>query len=581
MPGRDPNSIQTVSFVSLGCPKNLVDSEKMLGMLAEDGLTVVSYDACALSEEPAVDAGSGAAIKVAPAKVGGADAVVINTCGFLEASKDESLQVIKDAIAAKAKGKVKRVVVAGCLVQRHRAKMLEWAPGIDAMVGVFDRDHIVEAVRGERAERKSLAETSDGPKYWIAGNAIVAAKERGLSTTGLTVNGKDGKGVGYFEDDSARLRLTPRHYAYLRISEGCNQNCAFCTIPSIRGKMRSKPLDRIVVEARELIADGCFELNLIGQDTTSFGDDIGIGLGSPSVASSPGGRRSVAFSRGLPAALAAASRAFDEQGVDGWVRLMYAYPSNFTDEIIDAFAELAHRSFGGKGKGQVLPYIDIPLQHASDHMLTAMKRHVKAAQQRELMFKLRERIPGMAIRTTFISGFPGETEDDHRKLMEFVEEVGFEALGVFEYSKEEGTVAGTMEDNPALAVPAEVKARRRGEIMELQQRIAFEQAAYLAEQFDQSKPTESGVQFDILIDAATRTSGKKTSGVTAGGGLYTGRTYFQAPQIDAVTYVHAKKKLAPGELVRCTVVGSDGYDLIARPVEELEKRVTLNVLGGR
>jgi ribosomal protein S12 methylthiotransferase len=572
---KNPNTIQTVSFVSLGCPKNLVDSEKMLGLLAEDGLTVVSYDACALSEEPAVAAGTGVEIK--SAKQGGADAVVINTCGFLEASKDESLQVIKDAIAAKEKGTVKRVVVAGCLVQRHRAKMLEWAPGIDAMVGVFDRDHIVEAVRGVKTDRKSLAETSDQPKYWIAGNAIVAAKERGIATTGLTVNGKDGKGVGYFEDDSARLRLTPRHYAYLRISEGCNQNCAFCTIPSIRGKMRSKPLDRIAVEAKELIADGCFELNLIGQDTTSFGDDIGMGMG----AGDAGGLPARGFARGLPAALAAASRVFDEQGVDGWVRLMYAYPSNFTDPIIDAFAELTHRSFGGKGKGKVLPYIDIPLQHASDRMLTAMKRHVKASQQRELMLKLRDRIPGMAIRTTFISGFPGETDDDHKKLMEFVEEIGFEALGVFEYSQEEGTVAGTMEMDPHLAVPAEVKARRRNEVMELQQKIAFEQAAYLAEQFDENKPTESGVQFDILIDSATRTSGKKTSGVTAGGGLYTGRTYFQAPQIDSVTYVHAKKRLSPGELVRCTIVSSDGYDLIARPLEELEKRVTLNVLGGR
>lgn len=581
MRGRDQHSIRTVSFVSLGCPKNLVDSEKMLGMLAEAGLTVVSYDACSLSEEPAVDAGSGAPMRPSPKAVG-ADAVVINTCGFLEASKDESLQVIHDAIDAKARGRVKRVVVAGCLVQRHRAKMLEWAPGIDAMVGVFDRDHIVEAVRGVKAERRSLAESTDGPRYWIAGNAIVAAGERGLRTAGLTVNGKDGKGVGYFEDDSARLRLTPRHYAYLRISEGCNQNCAFCTIPSIRGKMRSKPLERIGAEARELIADGCFELNLIGQDTTSFGDDIGIGLGGAG-----GGGAGHGFDRGLPAALAGASRAFDEQGVDGWVRLMYAYPSNFTDEIIDAFAALTHRSFGGKGgapggvTGRVLPYIDIPLQHASDRMLTAMRRHVKASQQRDLMFKLRERIPGMSIRTTFISGFPGETEDDHRRLLEFVEEVGFDALGVFEYSREEGTVAGTMEDDPGLAVPAEVKARRRAEIMELQQRIAFEQAAYLAEQFDESRPSDTGVRFDVLIDAATRTSGRRTTGVSGGGGLYTGRTYFQAPQIDAVTYVQAGRALSPGELVRCTIVGSDGYDLIARPVEELEKRVTLKVLGGR
>jgi ribosomal protein S12 methylthiotransferase len=452
--------------------------------------------------------------------------------------------------------------------------MLEWAPGIDAMVGVFDRDHIVEAVRGVKAERKTLAQSTDGPKYWIAGNALVAAKERGLKTAGLTVNGKDGSGLGYFEDDSARLRLTPRHYAYLRMSEGCNQNCAFCTIPSIRGKMRSKPLDRIAQEAKELVADGAFEIHLIGQDTTSYGDDLGLGLSGKLSAT----EKVKPFSRGLPAVLKAVSDAFDGAGVDGWVRLMYAYPSNFSDEIIDAFAALVHRSTGGAGRGRVLPYIDIPLQHASDRMLKAMKRNVKASQQRELMLKLRDRVPGMAIRTTFITGFPGETEEDHAQLMDFVEEIGFDAMGVFEYSKEEGTVAGTMEDDPALAVPAEVKARRHAELMELQQTIAFDQARFVAEQFDEKRPLDTGVRFDVLIDQATRTKGRKTTGVGAGGGLYQGRTYFQAPQIDAVTYVQSKRPLAPGELVRCTVVASDGYDLVARPVEELEKRVGLPVL---
>ncbi|MBY0307560.1 MAG: radical SAM protein, partial [Phycisphaerales bacterium] len=288
------DAIETVAFVSLGCPKNLVDSEKMLGLLAEGGMQPVQYD-LAEAGEPV-------------------DAVVVNTCGFLEASKEESLGVIKDAIARKEAGQIKRVIVAGCLVQRHRAKILEWAPGIDAMVGVFDRDKIVEAVRppGDRVARRSAAAgaAAEAPKYWISANALTAAGERGKKVAGLTVNGKDGKGIGYFEDDSARLRLTPRHYGYLRISEGCNQKCAFCTIPSIRGKMRSKPLERIVAEARELIADGCFELNLIGQDTTSYGDDIGIGFDG---ASNTGG---------MPTMLRQVSRAFDELGVkDGWVRL--------------------------------------------------------------------------------------------------------------------------------------------------------------------------------------------------------------------------------------------------------------------
>ncbi len=590
-PSKGTGEIKSVAFVSLGCPKNLVDSEKMLGLLAESGLAIVSYDACAMNEEPGIDGthhtDQDTGGTPVPRKTVSADAVVVNTCGFLEASKDESLGVIKEAIRDKASGKVKRVIVAGCLVQRHRAKMLEWAPGIDAMIGVFDRDHIVEAVKGPRdpeARKTSPLEANESPKYWIAGNALVAAKERGMKTTGLTVNGKDGTGIGYFEDDSARLRLTARHFAYLRMSEGCNQNCAFCTIPSIRGKMRSKPLDRIAQEARELVADGAFEINLIGQDTTSYGDDIGFGMGGMNGQGGTGGspaRGAGNFDRGLPAVLKAVSDAFSESGVDGWVRLMYAYPTNFSDAMIDALAELNWLNTGKKRKGRVVPYIDIPLQHGSDKMLAAMKRNVKASHQRELMLKLRERIPGMAIRTTFISGFPGETERDHEQLMEFVEEIGFDAMGVFEYSHEEGTVAGTMEKDPTLAVHAEVKKRRREELMALQQKIAFEQAAYMGEQFDEKKPTTTGVRLDVLIDGPTATAGRATTGVGKGGGLYRGRTYFQAPSIDAMTFVQSGRKLSAGELVPCAIVGSDGYDLIAKPVEELEKKVGLTILKTR
>ncbi len=567
-PPRD-QEIRTVSFVSLGCPKNLVDSERMLGILADDGIAPVSAEAIDTGEgggglDDLSIAGSEQDASAAAGRITAADAVVINTCGFLEASKQESLGVIHDALAAKARGEVKRVVVAGCLVQRHRAKMLEWAPGIDAMVGVFDRDKILEAVRGERAARTDLGQAVEqGPRYWISSNALVKARSEGRETVGLTVHGKDGKGIGYFESDAARLRLTPRHYAYLRISEGCNQNCAFCTIPSIRGKMRSKGVDAVATEARELLQDGAFELLLIGQDTTSYGDDIGQGL----FAGGPPGPGAL-FSGGLPRVLKAVSDAMRQEIGRGWLRLMYAYPTNFTDPIIDAFAELV-------ATGNLLPYIDIPLQHASDRVLTAMRRNVRAEQQRELMFKLRERIPGMAIRTTFITGFPGETEDDHERLLEFIDEVGFDALGCFQYSHEEGTVAGTMEEDPALAVPPEVKQRRHDEIMALQQRIAHDQAAFIASHFDERDPTNTGHQFDVLIDRPTNSVVESTTGVTAGGTLYQGRTYFQAPQIDAITYVQSREKLAPGELVRCTIVESSGYDLIARPVTELEKKISL------
>lgn len=528
-PTQSDQAVRTVSFVSLGCPKNLVDSEKMLGLLATDGLTPVAHDPTGGGDD--------------------ADAIVINTCGFLEASKDESLGVIREAIERKQRGEVKRVVVAGCLVQRHRAKLLEWAPGIDALVGVFDRDHIVEAVRGAGATRESLPDAAERPPYWIAGNALQAAKERGVKTIGLTVNGKDGKGLGYFEDDSARLRLTPRHFAYLRVSEGCNQNCAFCTIPSIRGKMRSKPLDRIAAEAAELIRDGAFELNLIGQDTTSYGDDIGIGYDSDDHP----------WNGGLPRLLRTINEVVERESPDhpGWVRLMYAYPSNFSEGMIRALAELPH----------VVKYIDIPLQHASDRMLTLMRRRVTADHQRDLMHRLRELVPGVAIRTTMISGFPGETEDDHARLMEFVEEIGFDALGVFEYSREDGTRAGTMDEDPSMHVPAEVKARRRNEIMELQQRIAFEQAEFIASDFDPDRPADTGHRFDILIDAPTASlQTRQTPGLGrsrgATGRLYKGRAYFQAPDIDSVTFVQSNAELVPGQLVRCVIVDSREYDIL-------------------
>jgi ribosomal protein S12 methylthiotransferase len=553
-----PDAIETISFVSLGCPKNLVDSEKMLGLLAADGLLPVSAEAIEDQEHDDLSlSGSEQDSSATSGRVTPADAVVINTCGFLEASKQESLGVIEEAVKLKEQGKIKRVVVAGCLVQRHRAKMLEWAPGIDSMVGVFDREHIIEAVRGVKSQRETLEEV---PKYWINANALTSADAKGLNTVGLTVSGKDGKGIGYYESDNARLRLTPRHYAYLRISEGCNQNCAFCTIPSIRGKMRSKPEDRIIEEARELMRDGAYELLMIGQDTTSYGDDIGVGLGQV-----PGDDK---FRAGLPKLLRNLDAAVTEEIGRGWLRMMYAYPTYFSDEIIDAFAELAD-------KGNLLPYLDIPLQHGSDRMLERMRRNVTSAHQTELCHKLRERIPGMAIRTTFITGFPGETDQDHQDLLDFIEEVQFDAVGCFQYSKEPGTVAGRMEDDPELAVPKHIKQQRHDEIMALQQQIAFEQSEFIAEQYDEKNPTTTGAQFDVLIDKDTGNQVEPTPGVSRGGTLYAGRTYFQAPQIDATTHVISKNPLASGELVRCTIVAADGYDLIAVPIEELERKVSL------
>jgi len=524
-PGIEAQDIQTVAFVSLGCPKNLVDSEKMLGLLAEDGLIPVPSDE--------VDSG-------------GADAIVINTCGFLEASKEESLGEIERAAQAKREGRVKRIVVAGCLVQRHRAKMLEWCPDIDALIGVFDRDHIVDAVRppGNNGVPTSVGTRSDVsvelPVYSsIAANATLAKQARRLDEN-------DPRFRGYYEDDSARLRLTPRHYAYLRISEGCNQNCAFCTIPSIRGKMRSKPPEAIGHELKELLADGAFEINLIGQDTTSYGNDIG-------------------YTPGLVGLLETLNSTVKKTSGGGgaWLRLMYAYPSCFTDDMIDAIARLPH----------VVKYIDMPLQHINDRVLDAMRRKTSRKLIETLLDKLRARIPGMTIRTTFISGFPGETEAEHRELVDFVRAFEFDAMGVFPYSPEPGTPAGTLHQTHA--VPNDVIAARIDELMRAQQEVAFARnERYVAEKRE----------FDVLIDGVHETfdhdHASPTSSVTPHPSTIThvGRTCQQAPDIDSVTHVRSRQPLSPGELVRCRVVGTDDYDLVAAPIEEADGRVSLAVV---
>ena len=461
---RTKQTIQTIAFVSLGCPKNLVDSERMLGLLAEDGLVLT-------------------------ADRQKADAVVINTCGFLEASKTESMKEIHEAIELKRSGRCKRVVVAGCLVQRHKTELLAEAPGIDRLVGVFDRERIVQAVRGIENPGQT-----DG--HYLG-------KYHSLNRTGK-----------FFEDDRARLRLTPRHYAYLRVSEGCNQGCAFCTIPSIRGPMRSKPVEHILTEARELAADGAVELNLIGQDTTSYGADIGYAGG-----------------------LAGLLRTLDRELTDvRWLRLMYAYPSCFTDEMIRAIAE----------SDNVVKYVDMPLQHINDEILTRMRRRVTRRQIEELLDKLRTIAPGIAIRTTFIAGSPGETEEQHQELLNFIREFGFDMLGVFPYSPEPGTAMGRMEDQ----VMEETKTRRVEELMLAQQDVAFGKARAMV-----------GKTVTVLVDKFND-------------GTWVCRTTSQAPEIDSVTLVRGGK-LHVGQMVEVRITGSNGYDLIAAPARSAARSLTV------
>ena len=473
--------IRTVAFVSLGCAKNLVDSERMLGLLAEDGLAITA------------DASS-------------ADAIVINTCGFLEASKTESMKEIREAIEMKTAGNCKRVVVAGCLVQRHKTKLLNDAPGIDRLVGVFDREHIVEAVRGKENPRQEHGHFLG--KYHDLSNEL--KKAQGASV-----------GLPVFENDRARLRLTPRHFAYLRISEGCNQGCSFCTIPSIRGPMRSKPIEQILLEARELAADGAVELNLIGQDTTSFGTDIN-------------------YASGLSGLL----RALNKELTDvAWLRLMYAYPSCFTDEMVDTIGN----------SSRVVKYIDMPLQHINDAMLNVMKRRVTRKEIETLLNKLRK-IPGMAIRTTFIAGSPGETQAQHKELVNFVKDFGFDMMGVFPFSPEPGTAMGRMGDQ----ISEEVKQARVEELMLAQQEVAFKKAKSMI-----------GQNIEVMIE---RAAGRD---IEDG---YIARSQSQAPDIDSMVHVAANgTELHAGQITNVKVTDYQNYDLIAE-VPKVKKSRALKVV---
>jgi ribosomal protein S12 methylthiotransferase len=506
MPKKKQDQIDSVAFVSLGCPKNLVDSERMLGLLAQDGLSI-SADAS------------------------DADAVVINTCGFLEASKEESLREIRQAVELKKTGKVKRVVVAGCLVQRHKTKLLNDVPEIDRLVGVFDREHIVEAVRGQANPRQDHGhflgkyhdlsrELREGSGVRVQGSGSTA-REAGLSKSPASLNPEPRtlNPLPVFEDDRARLRLTPRHYAYLRMSEGCNQGCAFCTIPGIRGPMRSKPMDQILAEARELAADGAVELNLIGQDTTSYGTDLG----------------------GVD--LSTLLRTLDKQVPKDvrWIRLMYAYPSCFTDDMIKTIADC----------DRVVKYIDMPLQHINDRLLALMKRRVTRREISTLLEKLRKWVPGISIRTTFIAGSPTETDAEHQELVEFVREFGFDMMGVFPYSAEPGTPMGRMADQ----IDDAVKQQRVEELMLAQQDVAFARNRRLV-----------GTSMEVLID---RPHDKSTN-------VFSARHAGQAPDIDSVVFVKSRGAHA-GEFLNVNVTDFQAYDLVAEKVQPKSRK--LAVLG--
>ncbi len=457
---------KTFAFVSLGCPKNLVDSERMLGKLAQDGYSLT----------PDAD---------------GADVVVVNTCGFIEPARQESLGVIREMLELKRRGRVGAVVVAGCLAERKKDDLLQEVPEVDHIVGVFGREEIAQVV-----------------------NRVLAPHPLPLSPKGRGGSGGDEQRSLFRPapvkalPDTERLRITPRHYAYLKISEGCDRLCTFCAIPGMRGKHVTKPMEEVLREARELAADGVRELIVVAQDTTYYGLDL--------------------YGK---VRLAELLRELDR--IDGleWVRILYAYPIHFTDELIETMATAK----------KIIPYLDMPLQHVNDSMLRRMSRKVDRAATEGLLGRLRQAMPNLTLRTTFIVGFPGETEAEFAELAEFVRASRFERVGVFPYSLEPGTPAARLPDQ----VAEEVKAERRNRLMEIQQGIAFAHAQ-----------AQVGKECEAIVDGPDAEVP----------GCFAARGHADAPDIDCAVRLKGKG-LRPGDLVRARVTGADGYDLLARAIK--------------
>ena len=445
-------ALGSVAFISLGCPKNLIDSETMLGRVAAEGF-VITPD------------------------YRDADVVVVNTCGFLQASRDESLESIRSIVELKQLGAIKRVVVAGCMVGNYRETLEREAPGVDALVSVNDRTRLGDVLRGLSAS--------------------------GELARSVAISDPDERGTVY--DDRARLRITPRHYAYLRISEGCDHKCAFCTIPSIRGRFRSKPRAQIMEEARELAADGAKELIIVAQDSTYYGLDSE--------------RRKVVHE-----VLAELCRV---PGVQ-WVRLMYAYPTQVTDELIDTLAR----------EPRLLGYIDMPLQHISTPLLGRMRRGSTRESTLRLIERLRARVPHLTLRSTFIVGFPGETDAQFEELLDFIRAGHVDRAGAFPYSDEDRAASFTLDGK----LPAALIEERHRRFMETQREVLFAANNRLV-----------GRTIEVLIDGSSQDPKYPSIG----------RSRADAPEIDC--NVLLKGEHAPGTILSARVMRSTGYDLLCRP----------------
>jgi ribosomal protein S12 methylthiotransferase len=402
----------------------------------------------------------------------GSDFVVINTCAFIDDSRAESHATIREMLDMKKSGKTRGVIVTGCLAQREKDKLLDMYPGVDQLVGVFGRDEIAAA-----AQRL------------LTGLHEQRTVFRPAPTRAL--------------DDSHRLRITPRHLAFLKISEGCNRGCTFCSIPQMRGKHASKPIEAVVAEAEELVAEGAKELIIVAQDTTFYGIDI---YGKPM--------------------LAELLRRLEAVDAVRWIRLMYFYPMYITDELLDVIA----------ASKKILPYIDIPLQHIDDDVLRRMRRATTREKTERLLDRLRERIPNLVLRTTLIAGFPGETEEQFGRMLEFVQRRKFERLGAFSYSHEPSTPSGSMEGQ----LHEEIRRDRRNQLLAAQQEVAFAWSQ-----------AQVGRRMDVILDGT----------VPGEHHAFIGRTYADAPEVDGAAYVSGTGLFA-GQIVSCDIIAARGYDLV-------------------
>jgi ribosomal protein S12 methylthiotransferase len=475
-------------MISLGCPKNLVDSEVMLGLAQQTG------------HELTRDAAD-------------ADVLIVNTCAFIDKAKQESIDTILEMAELKKTGKCQRLVVTGCMAERYRTELREQIPEIDAVLGTGEVPEIVKAIGGPiggSASPAIAAHPSHVPLLRSNGELVNLGSRVPDPGSRIPAPGSRELPTYIYDADTPRLLATPRHYAYVKIAEGCDYKCAFCIIPTLRGLYRSRPSNSIVREARALASRGVKELLLISQDTSFYGND-----------------------RGERGALARLLRELNT--IDGleWVRMLYLYPTTIGDDILDAMAE----------SEKVCNYIDLPLQHASDNVLKRMRRPGTRAGYERLLNRIRKRIPDVALRTTFIVGFPGETAEDFAELHDFVETVGFDHLGVFTYSHEEGTSAQRFADD----VPARVKKQRQSALMGLQKKIV-----------KKAQQLRTGQHVRLLIDGPSAEHEL----------VLRARLEGQAPDIDPVVYLTDcdPSDFHAGQFVQAEIVGSRDYDLLARPL---------------